>query len=74
MKRSWIGFIMLLLLFLGSFLSSRAMVKIHEPIEGKLHQSARCAVEGDWEQAENLFRKAQESWGKWEHFRSFSVQ
>ena len=70
MKRSWIGFVMLLLLLLGSFLSSRTMVKIHEPIEGKLHQSAQCAMEGNWKQAEDLFREAEDTWEKWEHFRS----
>ena len=36
MKRSWFGFIMLLALLLGSILSSRAMVRIHEPMEEKL--------------------------------------
>lgn len=70
MKRSWIGFIMLLLLFLGSSLSSRAMVRLHEPMEEKLQQSARCAMDGDWNRAETLFRQTQEEWETSEHFRS----
>ena len=70
MKRSWIGFGMLLLLLLGSFLSSRAMVRLHEPIEGDLQQSAKSAMEGDWHRAESFFRQAQESWEKTEHFRT----
>ena len=69
MKRSWIGFIMLLLLLLGSCLSSRAMVRLHEPMEAKLQQSARCAMDGDWHRAEELFRHAQEAWEASEHFR-----
>ena len=69
MKRSWIGFIMLLGLLLGSGLSSRAMVRLHEPMEAKLQQSARCAMDGDWHRAEELFRHAQEAWEASEHFR-----
>ena len=70
MKRSWIGFGMLLLLLLGSILSSWAMVRIHEPMEEKLQMSAQCAMDGDWHRAEAFFRKAQENWEKSEHFRT----
>ena len=70
MKRSWFGFVILLVLLLGSTLSSRAMVGIHEPIGEKLQLSARCAMAGDWRRAEAVFRQAQESWEKSEHFRS----
>ena len=68
MKRSWFGFVMLLGLLLGSFLSSRAMVRIHEPMEGYLQQSAQCAMEGDWHRAEAYFRQARENWETSEHF------
>ena len=70
MKRSWFGFVMLLGLLLGSVLSSRAMVRIHGPMEEKLQLSAQCALDGDWHQAEAFFRQAQENWKKSEHFRS----
>ena len=70
MKRSWFGFFMLLSLLLGSFLSSRAMVEIHDPVEEKLQQSARCAMDGDWHRAEVFFQQAQENWEQSEHFRS----
>ena len=32
MKRSWIGFVLLLILLLGSLLVTKTMVDIHEPI------------------------------------------
>ena len=70
MKRSWIGFGMLLLLLLGSILSSWAMVRIHEPMEEKLQMSAQCAMDGDWHRAEAFFRKALENWEKSEQFRT----
>ena len=70
MKRSWFGFVMLLGLLLGSILSSRAMVRIHGPMEEKLQLSAQCALDGDWHRAEAFFRQALENWEKTEHFRS----
>ena len=70
MKRSWLGFIMLLGLLLGSILSSRAMTQIHQPMEEKLLQSARCALDGDWHRAEEFCRQAQGRWEKTDRFRS----
>ncbi len=70
MKRSWIGFGLLLVLLLGSILSAGIMVEIHNPIEGKLHQAAQCAIEGNWDQAGSLFREAERDWKQWEHLRS----
>lgn len=70
MKRSWIGFALLVLLLLGSILSTAAMGRIHEPIEAELLQAAQCAMEGSWERAGDFFRKAEERWEKWEHFRT----
>ena len=70
MKRSWVGFVLLLLLLLGSVFSARSMIRVHEPIEEKLQQAARCAMDGDWHRAEAFFRQAQEDWEASEHFRS----
>ncbi len=70
MKRSWIGFALLLILLVAGILSTRAMTSIHEPIEKDLQQAAECAMLGDWENTGLFFRKAEESWKKWEHFRS----
>lgn len=70
MKRSWIGFALLLVLLAGGILVTRQMVKIHDPIEKQLQQAAGCALEADWEGADALFRQAEEGWKAWEHFRS----
>lgn len=70
MKRSWIGFSLLVVLLLGSIWSARIMVRIHDPIEEALRKAARWAEEGDWETAGNCFRLAEESWKKQEHLRS----
>ena len=70
MKRSWAGFVLLILLLLGSILSARSMIRVHEPIEEKLQQAAQCAMDGDWHRAAAFFRQAQEDWEELEHFRS----
>ena len=45
MKRSWIGFILLLVLLLGCVLVTMAMDRIHDPIEAQLLQAAQSAME-----------------------------
>lgn len=70
MKRSWIGFILLLVLLVGGILSTRAMTAIHEPIEADLMQAAECAVLGDWTNAGRFFRQAEQGWKQWERFRA----
>lgn len=70
MKRSWIGFILLIWLLTGSYWSARIMVGIHEPIEGKLQQAAQLSMDGNWEKAAGCFREAEKSWKQWEHVRS----
>ena len=69
MKRSWIGFILLLILLLGCLLVTKTMVDIHEPIESKLLQSAEVAMDGDWNRAEELFSHAENDWKDSAHFR-----
>ena len=70
MKRSWIGFAMLVVLLLGGILVTGQMVRIHDPIETGLQQAAQCALENKWEQADGFFRAAEDTWKEWEHFRS----
>lgn len=70
MKRSCMGFFLLVLLLLGGLLVTGQMVKIHDPIESKLQQAAQCSLKGDWDRAHVLFLEAQEDWEAWEHFRS----
>lgn len=70
MKRSWIGFSLLILLLLLSILVTAFMTRIHESIELDLQQSAECALQKDWGNAELFFRRARRNWDKWEHFRA----
>lgn len=70
MKRSWIGFFLLLALLLGCVLVTMVMGRIHDPIEAKLLQASQCTLEGNWEKATVLFREAQENWEKKQHFRT----
>ena len=70
MKRSWIGFILLMAMLLGGILVTQKMGCIHDPIEKQLQQAAQYALDSDWEQAEAVFRKAEKDWDRQEHFRS----
>jgi len=70
MKRSWIGFILLLVLLAAGLFSTWRMTSIHEPIEVYLSQSAHWASQEDWESAELFFQKAKTNWKKTEHFRA----
>lgn len=70
MKRSWIGFILLLVLLALCILGTFAMTRIHNPIEEALNRAADCALEGEWVRADYFFREAQGTWEKWAHFRT----
>lgn len=70
MKRSWIGFVLLLVLLVFSFFSAWRMTAIHEPIEAQLQQAAYWSSLEDWETAEKFYQRAETNWKKSEHFRS----
>lgn len=70
MKRSWIGFILLLVLLAASLFTTWKMTAIHEPIEAQLQQAAYWSSLDDWETAELFFQKAEKNWKKTEHFRA----
>ena len=70
MKRSWIGFFLLVLLLAGCILVTIAMGCIHDPIEAQLIQAAQWAMAENWERSEYSFREAMENWKKREHFRA----
>ena len=70
MKRSWIGFFLLVALLVGCALVTAAMGRIHTPIEDRLQQAAQYAMQDHWENAETCFREAEERWEKREHFRA----
>ena len=69
MKRSWIGFVLLVVLLLGCLLVTKTMVDIHDPIESTLLQSAQQAMDGNWGRAEDLFHHAERDWKDKAHFR-----
>lgn len=70
MKRSWMGFALLLVLLAAGLFTTRKMTKIHEPIEAQLLQAAYWSSLEDWDTAETFFQRAQKNWKKSEHFRA----
>lgn len=70
MKRSWIGFILLMGMLLGGILVTRKMGNIHDRIEEQLQMAAQYALDRNWERAESVFREAEDGWDRQEHFRS----
>ncbi len=70
MKRSWLGFALLVLLLFVSILTTRQMTKIHEPIGTELMMAAQTALDGNWDSAEVFFLRAETDWKKWENFRA----
>lgn len=70
MKRSWMGFILLLILLVLGILTTKIMVDIHKTVEEGLQEAAFHALKNDWSRAESAFRKARADWDNWEHFRA----
>ena len=70
MKRSWIGFVLLIGLLLGGILVTGKMKRIHDPIEHQLQQAARYALDNEWDGAEKAFREAESNWEQQVHFRT----
>ena len=70
MRRSWIGFFLLLVLLLLGLFATRKMQAIHEPIAVQLQQAAYWSSLDDWETAEAFFQRAEKNWKKSEQFRA----
>ena len=70
MRRSWMGFFLLLALLLLSLFATRKMQAIHEPIAVQLQQAAYWSSLEDWETAEAFFQRAEKNWKKSEQFRA----
>ena len=47
MKRSWIGFALLLVLLAGGIAATWGMAKCHEPIARDLENAAKTTLQGD---------------------------
>lgn len=67
MKRSWIGFVLLLVLLAGGVAATWGMAKCHEPIARDLENAAKTALQGDMAQGEVLMLQAREAWGRSRH-------
>lgn len=70
MKRSWIGFGLLVVLLIISLAVTAVMTRLHDEIELDLKQASRCAMEKDWDSAELFFLRARSRWESREHFRA----
>ena len=70
MKRSWIGFGMLLVILALSLLATGMMTRIHEEVALELKQSEECALLGDWDNVHLFLTRARRNWTKQEHLRS----
>lgn len=70
MKRSWLGFLFLLLLLAVSLVSTWAMAHIHEDAAEKLEEAADLALSGQWPGAAYLTAQVRHSWDKWELLRA----
>ena len=62
MKRSWIGFALLVVLLGIGLLVTRHMEERHADISLRLEKAAVCAVEEDWERARLLLGEPGEQW------------
>lgn len=67
MKRSWIGFGLLMVLLALSLLATAFLTRIHDQTVLELQQSQECALLGDWDNVQLFLRRAQNRWDKWEH-------
>lgn len=67
MKRSWIGFGLLMILLVLSLLSTAFLTRVHHQTVLELEQSQQCALLGDWDNTHLFLRRAQNRWDKWEH-------
>ena len=69
MKRSWIGFVLLVLLLATALLSAAAMIRLCEEDVSRLTAASGEALKGNWEAAACLIAQAHHSWDSWEFFR-----
>lgn len=67
MKRSWIGFGLLMILLVLSLLSTAFLTRVHDQTVLELEQSQQCALLGDWDNTHLFLRRARNRWEKWEH-------
>lgn len=82
MRRSWVGFGLLILLLLAAIVGSVSMAGVHRLPAQALEQGARAALEGDWPQARAALQRSRLAWEKarllrsclWDHGPAEEIQ
>lgn len=69
MKRSWFGFLLLVVLLALALTVTWIMTEIHRPVAQDLRQAAEYALAEDWAEASALVQRAQNGWEAWAHVR-----
>ena len=64
MKRSKIGFWLLLVLLAMGMVSSWGMVRLTDPVGRAMEAASEAVLRSDWESAQTLALQARESWEK----------
>lgn len=65
MKRTYIGFALLVILLAAGITVSCGFSRIHRDLGALFAKTAACAVEEDWSQAHSLLQQACEKWQCW---------
>lgn len=69
MKRSWIGFALLVALLAAGLVCSAAMIKFCGEDSVRLERAGAEALRGNWERAAYFTAQARQHWDSWELFR-----
>lgn len=69
MKRSWFGFLLLLILLAAALTVTWVMGSIHRPVAWALQQAAEYALAENWEEADAAAQRAEAQWQTWAHVR-----
>lgn len=69
MKRSWFGFILLLVILALALTVTWVMGEIHRPVSQNLREAADFALAGDWNGATDAARRAESNWQLWANVR-----
>lgn len=62
MKRSWFGFLLLMVLLALSLTVTWVMAEIHKPVSQDLRQAANLALAQDWDGANACAQSARNGW------------
>lgn len=69
MKRSWFGFLLLVVLLIIALAVTWVMGEIHRPISRDLRQAADAALSDNWAEAAAAVRQARNQWQRWTNVR-----